>query len=264
MSNIKGTALITGASTGIGAVYADRLARRDHDLVLVARDGTALETVASTLRSETGVNVEVLPADVVDPAGQAKVVDRLAGDDIGIFVNNAGIAESGPTIRMEPRALAHMLNLNVVAAAVLAQAAGVAMAARGAGTIINMASIASVAGARPGVSVGYSSSKAFFLAFSEALETELSPLGVTVQAVLPGATRTPIWKKSGLDVDAVIGEDGIMDVDEMVDAALTGLDRGERVTIPGLVDTGLWDSFVEARTTLLAHMPARHAAPRYR
>jgi uncharacterized protein len=264
MSSTKGTALITGGSTGIGAVYADRLAKRGYDLVLVARDGEALEKVASGLRSATGVAVEVLPADVIDPVGQAAVSDRLGKPDITVFVNNAGIAESGPTIDMKPAALSRMLTLNVVAAGVLAQAAAVGMAARGAGTIINMASIASVAGARPGVSVGYSSSKAFFLAFSEALDTELSPLGVTVQAVLPGATRTPIWEKSGIDVDAAIGEDGIMDVDEMVDAALTGLDRGERITVPGLVDQGLWDTYVEARVTLLANMPARHAAPRYK
>ena len=259
----KGTALITGASTGIGAVYADRLARRGHDLVLVARDKVKLEALAAELREQTGVKVEPLAADLSDRIGQCAVEARLKRSDIVMLVNNAGTAEAGPIVAMKPTALDQMLQLNIVAAARLAQAVAPGLIERGKGWIINMASVASVAGASPGVSIGYSSSKAFLLAFNEGLDTELSPHGVVVQAVLPGATRTPIWGKSGLDVDALLGEN-VMDVEEMVDAALVGLDRGETVTIPGLADTALWDSFKQARLTLYANLPAKHAAARYK
>ena len=262
MTTSQGTALITGASTGIGAVYADRLARRGHDLVLVARDGAKLETLAESLRRDTGVKVEVLAADLSNRTGQEPVEERLKADDIVMLVNNAGTAEAGPLATMDPDAFDRMLQLNIVAAARLGQAVAPGLAARRKGWIVNMASVASVAGASPGISIGYSSSKAFLLAYSEGLDTELSPSGVVVQAVLPGATRTPIWGKSGLDVDALLGEN-VMDVDEMVDAALVGLDRGERVTIPGLSDVAHWTAFTAARSNLYAHMPARHAAPRY-
>jgi short-subunit dehydrogenase len=263
MSNSKGTALVTGASSGIGAIYADRLARKGYDLVLVARDQDRLEQLAARLRDETGVRIEVLRADLAETNDIRTVEDRLRGDDISMLVNNAGIAVPGATIDMDPNRLEAMIQLNVLTATRLARAVGPGLAARGRGDIVNIASVVGVMGNQPGISVGYSASKAYLLAFSEGLDSELGPRGVRVQAVLPGITRTAIWAKGGLDVDAIPAE-RVMGIDDMVDAALAGLELGERVTIPSLPDTADWDSFKAARAALYPNLSHSQPASRYR
>jgi len=254
-------ALITGASTGIGAVYADRLARRGHDLVLVARDRARLEALAAKLRAETGVAVTVIPADLNAHDDLVRVAALLRDDaTIGVFVNNAGMATPGPTTAADPDKVEAMLLLNVVAATRLASAAGAAFAARKAGTIINLASI--VALAVHAISPGYSGSKAYMLNFSLMLERELAPAGVRVQTVLPGATRTEIWGRGGIDV-ATLPSEILMDVDDMVDASLAGLDQGETVTIPALADPSLFGALEAAREALRPHLSRSAPAPRY-
>ena len=121
MSHEQGTALITGASAGIGAVYADRLARRGYDLVLVARDEVKLDALAARLKDETGVKVEILRADLADADDVRQVEARLQADDITMLVNNAGIAVAGPTVDMNPGRLEAMIQLNVVVATRLAR-----------------------------------------------------------------------------------------------------------------------------------------------
>lgn len=174
MNHGLGTALVTGASAGIGAVYADRLARRGHDLVLVARDVTKLNDLAALLHGEFGRRIEVLRADLADADDIRSVETRLQADDITMLVNNAGIAVAGPTVEMDPDRLEVMIQLNVVAATRLARAVAPGMVHRRKGDIVNIASVVALRGDQPAISVGYGASKAYLLAFSEGLDTELS------------------------------------------------------------------------------------------
>jgi short-subunit dehydrogenase len=251
--------LITGASTGIGAVYADRFARRGHDLVLVARDRARLEALAERLRREAGVAVDILQADLTDNAQLGKVETLLRTDPrIGILVNNAGASLAGTFLEQTTDATAQLIGLNTIAVTRLAGAVAPRFVQEGKGAIIN---IASVLGLAPelGFTV-YGATKAFVLFLSQGLHTELGPKGVYVQAVLPAATRTAIWEKSGKDVNAI---PGMMEVDEMVDAALVGFDRKEPVTIPPLPDDAQWQSFDAARQAMLPGFRQERAAKRY-
>jgi uncharacterized protein len=249
MNQGLGTALVTGASAGIGAVYADRLARRGYDLVLVARDVTKLNALAARLISETGIKAEVLRADLANTDDLRQVETRLRSDDITMLVNNAGTAVAGPTIEMDPERLEAMIHLNVVVATRLARAVAPGMAQRRRGD-------------QPAISVGYGASKAYLLAFSEGLDSELTPYGIRVQAVLPGVTRTELWEKGGLDINA-LPQEIVMETSDMVDAALAGLDQGERVTIPALPDVSDWTAFKTARAALLPNISHRLPAERY-
>ncbi|QRM29198.1 SDR family oxidoreductase [Microvirga sp. VF16] len=263
MSKGQGTALVTGASAGIGAVYADRLARRGYDLVLVARDEAKLKALMARLVAETGVKVEILRADLANADDIRKVETRLYSDDITMLVNNAGIAVAGPTIAMNSERLDAMIQLNVVVATRLARAVAPGLAQRRKGDIVNIASVVAIRGDQPAISVGYGASKAYLLAFSEGLDSELAPYGVRVQAVLPGVTRTELWEKGGLDINA-LPQDIVMETGDMVDAALVGLDQGERVTIPALPDVSDWVAFKTARAALLPNVSHRLPAERYR
>ncbi len=251
--------LITGASTGIGAVYADRFAHRGHDLVLVARDVQRLEALAHTLRTEAGVTIDVLPADLTDTAQLAQVEARLRSDDrIGVLINNAGIAPHGGFADPDPDALEHLIRLNVTSVTRLAGAVVPRFLRAGAGSIVN---IASVVGLAPEIPFGaYGATKAFVLALSQNLHAELGGRGLYVQAVLPAATRTEIWERSGRDVNTL---KNVMEVGELVDAALVGFDRRELVTIPSLPDSGQWDAFDAARRAMLPNFAQAHAAERY-
>ena len=250
MSNYskRGLALITGASSGIGATYADRLAQRGFDLLLVARNQVRLDELAARLRATTGANVETRRADLTVAADVAQIAQRLRSDPaISMLVNNAGVAVSGPLLGADPQHLENMISLNVVAVTQLAVAAATAFAARGQGTLINIASVLALA---PELYNGaYSGTKAYVLNLTQALQQELSPKGVRVQAVLPGATRTELWERAGIDV-ATLPSEMLMNVDEMVDAALAGLDLGETVTIPSLPEAGDWDALNAMRLGL--------------
>ena len=260
MSNAN-TALITGASAGIGAVYADRLARRGHDLILVARDVARLNALAVRIRTETGRSVDVLSADLAVRADLLRVEQRLRQDSsISMLVNNAGVAASGPMHGSDLNKLEAMVNLNITAALRLAHAAVEAFVAHGRGTLINVASVLALAPER--LNAVYSGTKSFLLNLSLGLQSELANTGIRIQAVLPGATRTEIWGKAGIDV-AAMPAGTVMDVDEMVDAALAGLDIGETVTIPSLPEIADWSRFNAARLALGPHLSREHAAGRY-
>ena len=260
--NLRGAALVTGASTGIGAVYADRLAHRGYDLILAARDGARMEVIARRLRAETGRTVEVLPTDLTKPADLAKIEARLASDPaITVLVNNAGISLNGGLLDNGPTELQNLIAINITAPTVLAAAAAKAFARRKRGAIINMSSVLALA---PEVGESaYSGTKAYLLNLSLKLALDLKDAGVRVQAVLPGATRTEIWERSGKDVDA-LAPGSVMDVDDLVDAALVGFDKGEVVTIPPLADEGLWTTYNEARLALAPNLSRQAVAPRYR
>jgi len=261
-SHQTGTALVTGASTGIGAVYAERLARRGHDLILVARDAARLDALAARLNAETGRTIEVLPADLTDRDDLAAVTARLESDPaIGLLINNAGMSLNGTLLDSEPAQVERLIALNITAPTLLAGAAAKAFAARGAGTIVNIASVLALA---PEIYDGvYSGSKAYVLNLSISLANQLAASGVHVQAVLPGATRTEIWARSGKDVDAFPPE-MVMDAGDLVDAALAGLDAGETVTIPPLADAAQWTSYQAARLAMGPNLSRRDVADRYR
>lgn len=262
MSNSKGTALITGASSGIGKVYADRLAKRGYDLILVARDKDRLDALAAKLTADYGVKTDVLKADLTAKPDLLKVEDRLRTDAaITAFINNAGIGGPGPIVGNDPDKLEQVINLNVTALTRLATVAATAFAAREEGLIVN---IGSVLGLAPEMfPSNYPATKAYVLVFTQSLAQELAPKHVRVQAVLPGATRTEIWERGGKDINSLPAEI-LMDVDEMVDASLAGLDLGELVTIPSLPDYGDWEKLNAARLHLAPNLSRNKAAPRYK
>ena len=251
------TALITGASSGIGAVYADRLARRGYDLILVARDAVRLTAVAEAA-THHGVATETIRADLNNAADLRRVEERLRTDGtITMLVNNAGIGAAPGLANADLDALEEMIQVNVTAPTRLAAAAARAFSAAGRGTIVNISSALALA---PELFSGaYSGTKAYILNLSISLRREMAPRGVQVQAVLPGATRTAFWGPAGEGLPAEM----VMDADELVDAALAGLDAGEDVTIPSLPDRADWDSFNAARGRLGPNLSRQHAAARY-
>jgi short-subunit dehydrogenase len=259
MSTHLPTVLITGASSGIGAIYADRFARRGHDLVLVARDQARLRALADRLRQETRVAVDILKADLTSSADLARVEARLREDErIGVLVNNAGIAAHGSFANADLDEIESLLRLNVTALTRLAGAVIPRYLRQGGGAIVNMASVLALV---PELPLGaYGATKSYVLALSQSLQNELGPRGIYVQAVLPAATGTEIWERSGRDVNRL---GAVMDVNEMVDAALIGFDRREAVTLPSLPDVKQWDAFEAARRAMQPNLSNAHAAARY-
>ncbi len=256
-----GTALVTGASSGIGATYAEKLAKRGYDLVLVARDADRLKALAARLSSEHGIKADVLRADLSQRV-DVLAVDRRLRDDgsITLFVNNAGIGPKGSLLKADPDYLDQMVDLNVTAANRLAVAAAQVFAARGKGAIVNTASAVALA---PDLFSGtYAASKAFVLALTEALHAELKDTGVRIQAVLPGFTRTEIFDRVGGSMDN-LDPNSVMEASDLVDAALAGLDRGELVTMPSLADTQLYETYASARLGLRPYLSLSKPAARY-
>ncbi|KQN26396.1 AraC family transcriptional regulator [Sphingomonas sp. Leaf33] len=252
-------ALVTGASSGIGGTYADRLARRGHDLVLVARDVAKMDALAQTLRAETDVTIDILRADLADETDIAAVEARLRDDArIGVLVNNAGLSFASAFEQQSANDLAQLVAVNTTAVLRLAHAVAPRFVAEGRGAIVN---IGSVVGLVPefGQSV-YGATKAFVLFLSQGLAHELGPKGIYVQAVLPAATATDIWARAGADPAAL---PPMMAVGDLVDAALAGFDRREAVTIPPLHDGELWDAYQAARVAMIPGFGQSLPAPRY-
>ncbi|RTD86728.1 SDR family oxidoreductase [Variovorax atrisoli] len=258
----KGTALVTGASSGIGAVYADRLARRGFDLILVARNRERLEALAAKLVRETGRKVEVLPADLTNRQDIAQVEAALRSrGDITMLVNNAGFGAAAPLLASDVDKMEEMIALNVSVLTRLTYAAVPGFVERGAGTLVNIASIVAIS---PETLNGvYGGSKAFVLALSQSLQHELKDKGVRVQAVLPGATATEFWGVAGVPMEH-LPKEIVMTAQDMVDAALAGLDQGEQVTIPALPDLAEWEAFDAARRAMSARLSSTAPAARYR
>lgn len=257
-----GIAVITGASSGIGAVYADRLARRGYDLLLVARRQDRLSDLAKKIAASTGVAVETMSADLRNSTDLAKV-ERILRENhrISMLVNNAGVGATAPLVQSDSEAMSGMIALNVDVLMRLTYAVVPAFVARGAGTIINIASIVAIA---PEILNGvYGGTKAFVLAFSRSLRHELKETGVHVQVVLPGATATEFWGMAGTPLEHLPNEI-VMSVDEMVDAALAGLDLREFVTIPSLPDAGYWEAYENSRQAMMPHLSRATPARRYK
>jgi short-subunit dehydrogenase len=258
----QGTALVTGASSGIGAIYAERLAARGFDLLLVARDEQRLETAARKLRAEHGVQVEVIKADLTQKDDVLKIEQRLRSDSsISLLLNNAGVASDGVLANADMEHLEKLIQLNVTTVTRLASAAAAGFAKAGRGSIINIASVVALFPER--FNATYSASKAYVLSLTQSLNAELEGTGVKVQAVLPGVTRTEIWERSGIDASQIPAE-MVMEAGEMVDAALSGLDQGELITIPSLPNASEWNDFVKARLVMAPNLSKSTAAARYK
>lgn len=258
----NGTALVTGASSGIGAIYADRLAHRGYNLILIARNRERLDALARRLADETGRTIEVIAADLNVKSDLARVEDLLKTDSsITLLVNNAGLGATAPLLASDIDKMIEMINLNVTALTRLTYAAVPGFVARGAGSVIN---IASVVGVAPEILNGvYGATKAFVLAFSQSLNHELADKKICIQAVLPGATATDFWQIAGTPVEHLPGEI-VMRAEDMVDAALAGFEQGERITIPSLPDIADWEAYEAARQKLMPNLSRQIPAARYR
>lgn len=258
----KGIVLVTGASSGIGAIYADRLAHRGHDLILVARNQQRLDALAASLTNDTGNSVEAVVADLNNEKDLGRVEERLrTNPQIVMLVNNAGVAAMTQFLETGVDGIEEMIGLNVRALTRLVFAAAPRFVARRGGTIVN---IASVLGIAPELLNGvYGGTKAFVIALSLSLHKELADKNVRVQVVLPGATATDLWEKAGKPVEQ-LPKEIVMRADDMVDAALVGLDKGELITIPSLPDAADWNAYEAARQKLIPNLSLKVPAARYR
>jgi short-subunit dehydrogenase len=256
----KGTALVTGASSGIGAIYAERLAARGYDLILVARNQDRLTELAKRLASQFHRRTEVIVADLTgDGLATVEAVLRQ-NTSISLLVNNAGILAAGPLLSSDLNRMDEMIAINVRAPMRLAYAAAPGFVERGGGAIINIGSIVGVA---PEILNGvYGGTKAFMLAFSLSLHKELADKNVRVQAVLPGATATEVWERAGMPI-ANLPAAIVMKAEDVVDAALAGFDQGELVTLPSLPDVADWDAYEAARQKLMPNLSRNTPAARY-
>jgi short-subunit dehydrogenase len=257
----KGTAVVTGASSGIGALYAERLAERGYDVILVARNRERLDALAARLTDQTGRSFEVVAADLGTTEGVRRVEDILRTDSsITMLVNNAGVGATATLADSDADKMDAMISLNVVALTRLTKAVVPGLIARGTGTIVN---ISSIVGVYPELLNGvYGGTKAFVLAFTQSLHHELKDKGVTVQAVLPGATSTEFWDIAGMAVEHLPASI-VMSASDMVNAALAGLDQGELITIPSLPELAHWNAYEAARQTLAPNLSRDTPAARY-
>lgn len=255
------TALITGASSGIGAIYADRLAARGYDLLLVARRGDRLQALADDLQHRHGVKISTLVADLSKAEGIEQVETVLRDDTtISLLVNNAGAANLAPILSSGAEQHEAINTLNTTALMRLTLAALPRFVENNQGTIINIASVVAFH-ARAGSAV-YSATKAWVLNFTRGLQEEFAGSNLRIQAVLPAATATEIWGHSGITLDA-LPEGSVMTSEDLVDAALAGLDQGEMVTIPPVEDLQLWDNWEAARLALFSASRNGKPASRY-
>jgi uncharacterized protein len=258
----KGIALVTGASSGIGQIYAERLADRGYDLLLVARRLDRLEALGRKITERTGRKVEALQADLTQRADLARVEERLANDpSITLLVNNAGISLDGSVLENSAANIERILAINTIAPTVLTAAAAKEFVKRNHGGIINIASVLAFA---PEMMDGiYSGTKAHLINVTQGLASKLQGTNVRAQAVLPGATKSEIWENSGKDPEALL-PGMVMETADLVDAALLGYDRGEVITIPPLHDEGQYEAYNAARVAMGPNLSRKEVAPRYR
>ncbi|SCC26833.1 hypothetical protein GA0061071_110123 [Kosakonia oryzendophytica] len=255
------TALITGASSGIGAVYADRLAARGYNLLLVARREDRLNSLAADLQQRYGIEARTMVADLSQPEGIQRVETVLQEDaSIAVLVNNAGAAALSPFLSSTAQQHEAINTLNTTALMRLTLAVLPRFVENNRGTLINIASVVAFH-ARAGSAV-YSATKAWVLNFTRGLQEEFADSNIRIQAVLPAATATEIWGHSGITLDA-LPEGSVMTTEDLVDAALAGLDLGEPVTIPPVENVQLWEEWEAARLALFSAARNGKPASRY-
>ena len=257
---MKPVTLITGASSGIGTELARAFAAHGHELVLVARRADRLQELADKLTYAYSRKVKVIAADLSDDADVRRVEQAIATDEsVTLLVNNAGLGGQQVVATADADAAERMIKVNVIALTRLTRAVLPGLVARNRGAIVNIASVLAFDTSFGGI---YSGTKAYVVNFTEALHREVAGTNVNVQVVLPGATRTDFWELAGSDIDQ-LPKEIIMTADDMVDAALVGLARGEAVTVPALADAAKLDTFLGARQAFYGSLHADKPAARY-
>jgi uncharacterized protein len=258
-------AVVTGASSGIGAALAERLARDGSDLVIVARRKERLEALARRLEQETGVSVEVMVVDLTDPEQVRRVEDRIAGEPrLDLLVNNAGFGAYGPFAELSPTFVDDLIRVHCRAPVHLAHAALPGMITRGRGSIVNVASLLALSGplhSRMSGKATYAATKSFLLTFTQALSVELEGTGVHAMAVLPGMVETEFFNvKRGIAPSPVT----MMSPADVAQAVVVGLQRREVICVPGLEDPTLFETLRTVQKQTLFGGTSGKLAERYR
>ena len=256
-------ALVTGASSGIGAAFAERLARDGHDVLVVARRAGRLDELAAHLQADFGAAVEPLVADLTNPDGLASVEYMLLDRKPDLLVNNAGFSGYGPFAEIDREVAEKLLRIHALAVTRLTRAALPGMISRGSGAVINVASLLALSGP---LSLGrmtgratYAGAKAFMLAFTQALAGELEGSGVRAMVLLPGMVHSEFHGERGLPPNLPV-----MSAADVADAALVGLALGEVVCVPGLEDMGLFEKLRDLQQAILSGGNQVQVAERYR
>ena len=260
-------ALVTGASSGIGAAFAERLARDQYDLIVVARRRKRLEALAERLHQAHHVTVEVIVADLTQPAELHAAEMRIAEDTaLELLVNNAGFGGYMPFVALDPDRAEELIRLQVVAVTRLTRAALPGMVARGHGAIINVSSRLAFSGALSSPTMPkratYAATKAYINTFTQILHDELAGTGVRVQALCPGVVRTEFHERMGLD-PARIPAAIVMSPVDIVEASLAGLKLGEVICIPALDEPSLLTQVEQDQRQLWEHSGGNTLARRY-
>lgn len=230
-TSTRQTALVTGASGGIGLAFAEELARRGFDLVLVARTEAALRDLGTRLSEQHRVRCEAIAMDLATVDAADRLVAQLHGRPIDLLVNNAGFAQYGPFVETDPAVELQMLTLNVITLTRLSKLLLPAMVGRRSGRILNVASTAAF---MPGPLMAvYYASKAYVLSFSEALAEELRGTGCTVTTVCPGPTRSGFQQRAAMEESKLVKRRKLLDASEVARLALDGTLRGDRLVLPG-------------------------------
>lgn len=258
----KGTAVVTGASAGIGRIYADRLAKRGYDLILVARRGDLLDTLAASLQGTHGVRVQTIAADLSHLQELDRVANAIAVDEnVTMLVNNAGTSTLTSVGQTAVAAANAMTDINITALVRLTLAVLPGFEMRDRGAVINIGSILGFHSLP--VSTIYSGTKGYVLNFTRGLQNEVAGTGITVQLVLPAATATDLWKLSGVPL-AALDPASVMNADDLVDAALAGFDLGETITLPSVENASeLLAAYDNACMSLLGAAQTGRPASRY-
>ncbi|HMK09437.1 MAG TPA: SDR family oxidoreductase [Anaerolineales bacterium] len=264
----RSLALVTGASSGLGAAFAKRLARDGHNLILVARRKDRLEQLAVRLRADHAIQVEVLPADLTEERDVHRVESRISqGPALALLVNNAGFGGYGSFIDLDPEVAEDLILLQVLAVTRLTRAALPGMIAAGGGAVINVSSRLGYSAALPTPPLPkratYAGAKAFLNTFTQLLAAELAGSGVSVQALCPGVIRTEFHQVMGID-PASYPAAIVMSAEDVVQASLAALPRGEVVCLPALEDPALLTKIDDAQRELFDQTRSGTLAARYR
>jgi short-subunit dehydrogenase len=261
MANSKGTAVVTGATGGLGALYAAGLAERGYDLLLVGRQQQALDAVAVAVAKKAKGKIDTLVADLAEPAELARVEARISSDPaITALINGATAVTFGPLATVIPEAVDQTIAVNITALTRLTRAVLPGFLARGAGSIVNFASVLAF---HPWPEFGvYSAAKAYVVSFSQALQGEVAGKGVLVQVVTPPAADTGFWNRAGLPVSN-LPAGAVMKPQDLVDVALKGLDRREPWVFPSLAEPAIWEDYQKTRQSLVGGLMNGTPAARY-
>ena len=267
-SDYRPRALVTGASSGIGRAFAERLARDGHDLILVARDRERLEKLATRLKYEHGANVEVLVVDLSKPADLRRLESRIAAEEaLDVLINNAGFGGYMPFVKLDPDKAEELITVQVLAVTRLTRAALPGMIARNKGIIINVSSrfafSGPVSGDRLPKRATYAGTKAFINTFTQLLASELQGTGVRVQALCPAVVRTEFHLRMGMDPNRFPAEI-VSTPEDVVQASLAGLELGEVICLPGMEDPALLSRLEEEQRKMFEGSGAGTIASRYK